>query len=408
MTGGSVGIVGGGVAGLHLALFLQQHGVPNVLYTERTPDELRNARLLNTVAHFAHTRERERALGVNHWDDSGVSYDCHYHYIGGEQPLVFRGDFSRPGLAVDHRVLLSRLQEDYEDRGGTIRLGSLTLEDVDRLGAEHDLVVVATGKAGLAGELFPRDDARSPYSEPQRVLSAGLYTGVAYPEETLGVSLGVSPGNGELIEIPIHTAAGNATALLFENVPGGDLEVLARASYPEDPAAFERLVLDKLRAHYPLVFERVDHASFALLGERDLLQGAVTPTVRSGWASLPSGALALAVGDAHVLVDPVIGQGSNAASYSAWQVGEAILDGGPYDERFCASVDERRCEFVWSAAALTNAMLQPPPPHVVGLLVAMAGNKSIADDFTENFNHPDRQLANLASPDATAAYIASF
>jgi 2-polyprenyl-6-methoxyphenol hydroxylase-like FAD-dependent oxidoreductase len=32
-----IGIVGAGVAGLHLALYLQQHGVPARLYAERTP-----------------------------------------------------------------------------------------------------------------------------------------------------------------------------------------------------------------------------------------------------------------------------------------------------------------------------------------------------------------------------------
>ena len=39
----------------------------------------------------------------------------------------------------------------------------------------------------------------------------------------------------------------HVTVLLFENGPGGDTEVLADTKYDEDPAAFERLVLDKVR-----------------------------------------------------------------------------------------------------------------------------------------------------------------
>ena len=57
--------------------------------------------------------------------------------------------------------------------------------------------------------------------------------------------------------------------LLFENVPGGDTEVLADAKYDEDPAAFERLVLEKLRVHHPEVFERVNAARFGLTRPED-------------------------------------------------------------------------------------------------------------------------------------------
>ena len=55
-----VGIVGGGTAGLHLALLLQQGGLEPTLYAERTPDEVRNGRLPNTVVHNYRTRGRER------------------------------------------------------------------------------------------------------------------------------------------------------------------------------------------------------------------------------------------------------------------------------------------------------------------------------------------------------------
>ena len=68
----SIGIVGAGVSGLHLGLYLRQHDVPVTIYAERSPDEVRASRLLNTVGHHHHTLERERALGVHHWDAAGV------------------------------------------------------------------------------------------------------------------------------------------------------------------------------------------------------------------------------------------------------------------------------------------------------------------------------------------------
>lgn len=399
-----IGIVGAGTAGLHLALFLQQHGVEPTLYAERGPDEVRAGRLPNTVAHHHRTRARERTLGVNHWDGSGPSYGRHCHYFGGEHPLGFPGDFSQPSLAVDYRIYLSRLLEDFEGHGGKVELGTIGADDLSRLASRHDLLAVATGRGGLA-DLFPPLPGRSPFDGPQRLLSAGLYAGIAYAEP-ICVTFGVSPGHGEIIEIPIETFEGNATTLLFECAPGGDLEVLARTPYDDDPRAYEALALEKLRDHFPPIFERADASSFALTRPSSILQGAVAPTVREPYASL-EGAFAFAVGDAHVAVDPLVGQGANAASYSAWVLGEAIVEGGPFDEAFCRRVDERRREFVLGVFDWTNFMLAPQP-HLFDLVGAMSQNKRLCDDFTENFNYPDRQWEHLRSPEETSAYIASF
>jgi 2-polyprenyl-6-methoxyphenol hydroxylase-like FAD-dependent oxidoreductase len=309
-------------------------------------------------------------------------------------------------MAVDYRIYLARLLEDFEQRGGIVFQGTVAQDAMPALGARHDLVVVATGRGGLA-DLFPSVPGRSPFDGPQRVLSAGLYAGIAYPGEPLGVTFAVSPGHAELIEIPIHTFEGNMTTLLFECIPGGDLEVLARTPYEDDPAAYEKLVLEKLRAHFPPVAERVDTASFGLTRPSSILQGAVTPTVRESFARLEDGTPAIALGDAHVVVDPVVGQGANAASHAAWALGEAILAGGPFDEAFCSRVDEQRLPLVLGAFDWTNFMVAPQP-HLFDLVGAMSQNSALCDDFTENFNRPDLQWEHLRSPEATAAYVASF
>jgi len=67
----SIGIVGTGIAGLQFGLLLQQRGIPATIYADRTPEQQRAGRILNNVVRLAHTRERERALGVNHWDSVG-------------------------------------------------------------------------------------------------------------------------------------------------------------------------------------------------------------------------------------------------------------------------------------------------------------------------------------------------
>jgi hypothetical protein len=181
--------------------------------------------------------------------------------------------------------------------------------------------------------------------------------------------------------------------------------------YDDDPAAFEALLLDLLREHAPRVFARIDRAEFGLTGPLDLLQGAITPTVRRGFAPLGTGRYALAIGDVHVLNDPILGQGANAASYAAWTAGEAIEHaarlGGPFDEAFCRAVEARIWEYARPVTEWTNAALHPPAPHVLEVFQAAARSKEIADEVVDNFNAPARNWAIFQSPASASAYLES-
>ncbi|WAL66849.1 monooxygenase [Amycolatopsis cynarae] len=290
-------------------------------------------------------------------------------------------------------------------RGGEFVVRPVQAADVVRLSERHDLVVIASGRGSMSA-MFPRRADKSPYDTPQRKLCVGLYEGVA-PSEPRGVTMSVAPGQGELLEIPMYATAGHVTALLFENVPGGELEMLAEIAYEDDPAGFEKLVLEKTREHHPATFERIDPARFHLTGPLDLLQGAVLPAVREDYARLPNGRYVIALGDAHTVVDPVIGQGANCASYSAWALGQVILEDPNFDERFCRKVADRRRNHVHATADWTNLMIRtPPPPHLLRLFGAMSENQAVADEFTENFSHPDRQWDILATPERVTSFLA--
>ena len=177
--------------------------------------------------------------------------------------------------------------------------------------------------------------------------------------------------------------------------------------YADDPEAHDRLVLETILAHAPHVAERVDESSFGVIDPTGILQGAIVPTVRQSYTEV-NGTYAIVVGDAHVVLDPVIGLGGNCASIGAFALGNTILEGGPFDEAFCKRVDERRLPDILAHFDFTNIMLQPPPPHVQEVLGAMSQNRALCDDFTENFTAPGRQLENLATPEAAAAYLARF
>lgn len=398
-----IGIIGAGVSALHLGLYLRAHDVPATIYADKDAQQIADGRLLNTVAHHHHTLERERAVGVHHWDVAEHGYDCHHHFISGPD-LAFQGDFDNPSMCIDYRIYLPRLMQDFQERGGEVVVGPTPeAADVERLSARHDLIVVAVGRGSIGG-MFKRRPEKSPYDRPQRRLCAGLYHGIARTEPT-GVSFCIAPGHGELLELPLLTREGPATALLFENIPGGETEKLVDMPPQDDMAGFERAVLGILREHYGWVADRVDTGTFGLLGPGDVLQGALTPVVREDYVQLASGRYALAMGDTHVVVDPIIGQGANSASYSAWKVGEAIVNDLAYDERFCRGVARAREERVMGISDWTNIMLNPPP-HVLELLMAMAGNRQLCDAFSGNWDRPERNLEALATPERTQAFMA--
>lgn len=400
-----IAIIGGGVGGLHLGLFLRQRDIDVTVHTDRRPDELVRGRLLNTVAHHSVTVDRETQLGVNHWPTDEYGYYCHYHHFGGEHPLFFRGDFAAPSRAVDYRLYLPRLMADLLERGGRIEYSELKADDVARVAAQADLVVVCTGKGPL-GQMFAHDTEHSPFDRPQRQLCVGLFSGVG-EEATRSVTLSVSPGHGELIDIPTLTAGGMAHALLMENVPGGDMQELPRLRYDENPRLFLDTVLAKLERHHPTVYRRIDRAAFDLAnGPGDLLQGGVTPTVRRTRVALGDDKFAIALGDVHAVVDPLCGQGANMASYSAFVLGEEIVRQNVFDERFCEQVDARRRDRVLGATRWTNLFLAPPSSELQQVIGAMSQDRAMCDEFTDNFNRPEAQWDRLASPQRMRAWLA--
>ncbi|SBS79660.1 Styrene monooxygenase StyA [uncultured Mycobacterium sp.] len=403
-----IAIVGAGTAGLHLALFLQSKGVDSTIFTDKKIEDYPNVRLLNTVAHHAVTVEREKALGIDHWPSDG--YFGHYYFVGiPGNPLEFYGDLGTgPSRAIDYRIYLPTLMQNYLDRGGKIEYRDVDLSNISELSEEYDLVVIGTGKGGL-GTLFARDEQHSPHTSPQRQLCVGLFKGIA-PQETKAVTFCISPGAGEMIEIPTVTFGGDTSALVFENHPGSDLEQLTHTRYEDDPRAFIDLVLDKLRTHYPITARRINENEFDLANSPlDLLQGAVTPGVRNGHVVLENGKTALLLGDAHATVDPVLGQGGNMASYAAHVAGREIIAAEAFDERFFAAVDANRANRVLGATNWTNFMLDALttlPESFIQFLGAVALDRGLADKFTDNFNYPEVQWDLFSNPDAAAPWLA--
>jgi 2-polyprenyl-6-methoxyphenol hydroxylase-like FAD-dependent oxidoreductase len=402
---GGIGIIGGGLAGLHLGLFLQKHSIPAMIYTERTPDQVRAGRLLNTAGHWANTRARERELGVDFWGNVHASTECFHFYVGLPQPLWFHGMHEQPGICVDQRVILPRLLEEFESRGGKVLYGQVQASDLERLSEQHELIVVSSGRGGLS-ELFPWSPEHSPYLKPQRLICTGIYEGIRYPDP-VGVIFGASPGHGELFVLPYYTLDGPLSTLYFEMVPGGQLEHLMQVRYDDDPAQFESMTLQALRDHFPVLLDFIDTSRFKLHGPLDVLQGAIIPTVRRAYAKLGNGRYVMAIGDVHVVNDPLLGQGANAASHAAFVMGRAILhDGLAFDEHFCRRTEAQLWDYLCDVIEWNNYFMQVPlPMNVAQYLLVASQVQPIADHFVTNFAHPRRNWNVFATQERTEAFL---
>ncbi|UQA63013.1 styrene monooxygenase/indole monooxygenase family protein [Polyangium aurulentum] len=407
----NIGIVGAGVAGLHLGLYLIERGINPTIYTSHSSEEVRKGRLPSITALLGNARATDRRLGVAHWDESSPDAHRIHFSVQGMPELSFTGRLKAPAAFVDMRMYLPRLMEDFEQRGGRLVVsGAVGAEDLARIADAHDLAIVASGRGEL-GNVFARVPERSPYTTPQRRLFAGLFRGVRFPDE-IRLGFRVIPGQGEIFESQFLTFEGPVTSIFIEAIPGGALDSITQPRPDGDLRAVEAAVLELLRAHAPEVHARVDASAFGLVGPLDHLQGAVLPVARRGYAALGRGRFAVALGDAHVTHDPVLGQGANAASRSALAFGEMladrIVDGRPLDESFCAAAEDRLWGLLRPATEWTNAFLQPPPPHMMMLLAAAARDSAVADAFAGNFDDPARQWQICRSPDGVRSFLAGF
>lgn len=399
----NIGIVGAGIAGLHLGLHLRQQGVDVTIYTNRTAGDVADGRVMNSVAHMAATRAIEAELGVDHWNEEKYLYSRHYHYNAWSGDR-WHGDFEDPAHIVDYRIVLPTYMADLEAAGARFEYRDLSAADVQGLSELHDLVVVSTGK-GEIGAMFPRRPEFSPYDRPQRQLAVGFWHGVPRRDPN-GVEISVVPGVGELLALPMYSFTGEVMALLFESVVSGEQEVLTTQRQAEDPEAYRALTLQILERFHPSVFERVVPEDFALQSQKDILQGGFPPVMREDYVRLPNGKFLVALGDVHMTVDPIQAQGANSAAYSAKVLAEAILEDDVYDELFAAKVARRRGERLEAATGWVNTMIATPtPPQIPRLFDAMAADQELATRFTRNFNDPVAQYNLLATPERAEAAI---
>lgn len=399
-----IAVIGAGQGGLVLAIGLRRHGYDVTVVAERAAAEVRAGGLISNQGVFRPALRRERELGINFWDaDVQPISEAAVNVAdpgGADSPAIaWRAALDHPAQSVDQRVKVSDWMRHFDGLGGEIRIHRVTPADLDAYAAEFDLVVVAAGRGPQFGALFPRDQEFSPYTEAQRDIGI-IYVRTTYPVMP-GLTVNLGP-YGENFVLPVLSTQGRVFGVSFFGVPGGPMDVWHDIAGAEHHLEVARGLM---RTLFPWHAGILDHAEPA--GPRETLHGRITPVVRHPVGTLPSGRKVLAMGDTAVTNDPVGGQGANMAAHAARSYEEAILANGnrAFDEAFMRDAFARYWKVAAHATRFTNALLEPPPPHVMATLDTAQRVPEVAHRFAHLFENPADFTGWLTDPDVAVRYL---
>ncbi len=396
----SIGVVGAGHAGLQLGIGLRQRGYAVTIVTDRTPEDVRNGRIMSSQGMQRTALQHERGLGLAFWDNVAPKHDFIEFSLAGEgqQRVVhWRASVPSPGNSVCQRIKIPRWSEEFTRLGGVIEVRPAGIEDLEALARKHDLVVIAAGK-GEIGKLFSRDAERSPFDKPMRALALTYVVGMEPSRPNRGVTFNAAPGVGEYFVMPAITTTGECEIMVLEGLPGGPMDCWTDIKTPAEHLKRSKEILERFFPWEAARCKRIE-----LTDANGTLAGRFPPVVRKPVAVLPSGSLVLGIADVVMLNDPLTGQGSNNASKFAQHYLERIVMRGslPFDRSWMENTFESywnergRLTVEWS-----NRLLLPPAPPMKAILHAAEHNPAIARHFVECFDDPPRFFPWLFDMDA--------
>lgn len=384
-----IAIVGGGQAGLPLALGLLAKGYQVTVVTNRTPEDIRSGKVMSSQCMFGASLQIERDLGLNQWESEcppveGIGLTVPHPELPGQKAISWRAKLDRVAQAVDQRLKMPAWMELVEARGGKLLIQDGGIAELELLAVSHDLVLLAAGKGEVVKQ-FERDASRSQFDKPQRALALTYVTGMQKTPDYSQVSFNLIPGVGEYFVFPALTTSGPCDIMVFEGVPGGPLDCWRDVRTPQEHLAQSKKILDTF-----LPWEADRCRDVELTDANGILAGSFAPTVRKPVMTLPSGRLVFGLGDAVATNDPITGQGSNNATKACKVYLDAIVARGeqPFTGEWMHETFERFWRYAQFVVTWTNTMLTPPPAHILNLLGAAGQEPTLASAIANGFDNP--------------------
>lgn len=399
-------IVGGGQSGLQLGIGLLKAGHAVRIVQNRTGEEIEKGKVLSSQCMFDVALQNERDLGINFWEAACPTVDSINFTVpmpdgSGGKAIDWNGKLEKSAQSVDQRVKVPGWMKEFSRLGGDMVIHDAAIADLEAYAKESDLVIVAAGKGDIA-KMFERDATRSPFDKPQRALALTYVKGMEKRPDHSGVNFNLIPTVGEYFTFPALTTTGPCDIMVFEGIPGGPMDCWKDVKSPEEHLAKSRWVLETFT---PWEAERC--RNIELTDDNGILAGAFAPTVRKPVGRLPSGAIVLGLADAVCLNDPITGQGSNNASKAARCYMDAILAHGDnaFDEAFMVATFEAYWAYAQFVVGWTNALLMPPPPHVLNIMGSAQAYPELAKRIANGFNDPRDFFPWFAVPEEADAYL---
>jgi flavin-dependent dehydrogenase len=402
----SIAIVGAGQAGLQLGCGLLDNGYEVVMVQDRSAEEIATGKVMSSQCMFGNALQNERDLNLNFWDEVCPPIDSINFAVpapdgSGAKAIEWNGKLDKPARSVDQRVKFPAWMKEFERRGGRLVIKDAHALEMDCRAKNFDLVVVAAGKGSIA-KLFERDAAKSPFAKPQRALALTYVQGMNPRADHSAVNFNLIPTVGEYFVFPALTLSGPCDIMVFEGVPGGPMDCWNEVKTPAEHLAQSKKILETF-----LPWEAERCRAVELTDENGILSGSFAPTVRRPIGVLPSGKAVLGLADVVVLNDPITGQGSNNASKAAKIYLDAIIAHGdrPFDQAFMQATFDAYWSYAQYVTGWTNALLQPPPPHVLHLMGAAQGMPALARRIANGFNEPKDLFPWFAVPEEAEKYL---
>ncbi len=385
----SIAIVGGGQAGLLLALGLQNHGYPVTLVNNRHSEEIKNGKVLSSQCLFHTALDVERKLGIEHWDHNcppieGIGLKIIDPQNHQNSLVAWRARLDNHAKAVDQRMKFPALMEQFSSGGGKLVIQDADIDHLEELANNHDLVILAGGKGEITQQ-FAINDSLSTFTQPQRILSLAYVHGMRPTEVHSQISFNLLPGVGEYFAIPALTFSGPCDIMFFEAIPGGPLDCWNDVKTPEQHLARGKSLLS---TYFPDEFQRAKECE--LTDVNATLHGRFTPTVRHPVMALPSGKLVLGLADTVVLNDPLTGQGANSATKASNIYLNAILAqrDRPFTLEWMNETFQQYWQYAQYVSEWTNSLLMPPAAHILSIIGAAQHSPSLAQHIANSFDNP--------------------
>ena len=400
-----VAIVGAGQAGMVLAFGLLEEGYDVTVFESRAADEIERGRILSTAMVFDRQLDAERRLGLHEWE--GRAPVCNGMHAtlrlpNGEIILQVQGALDETCQGVDARIKTSTWMRRFAAKGGRLVQEKISRSVVDQIAQAFDLVVVATGRGGLDG-IFERDPERSFFDSPPRHLAAVILKNVKewedIPYTTLKFQFFVEIG--EFFAIPFYSHTGPCRAVVFEAPPGSPMDVWGTVDSADKALA---MTLRFIREYSPQDWPNYRNA--ALVDDQAWLRGAITPTVYKPVAHLPSGRIAVGLGDGSITNDPITGTGANDAVRMALALQRGIMERGdrPFSADWMQEIfDGYYTERGRYTMEFSRIMTGPITPPLWKVMQGAAQSPGVAHTFVNLYTDITQSLQWLTNQQAADA-----